>query len=409
MLESVVRKISKKGKNMKKYLSALTVLILAGLVNASTINVESGWNLISTAGISNVSTSCILNQLPKGSIIWSFDNYSKKWLAKSNSDIINSAISNHLLQFVENVNSTQGFWLNNVGGASTIDMNCTGSTTSSSSTNFVFGNVLNLTAYDMFQSGNIFFDVTGDGGYDKVIVNSQTNVTDEWYEYNGTGFVLSDTMDINITVNSDNNFSYSIANGERGDIIINEIKEILAVGDENTSTAGLKYISVTSYVTHEGIGYWDPENWTPTYYDSNSSQDVPVADIDTLKNLYINPNSGYWFGEPDNNVWMFEASSDTTITSGNIVRANYEGLWDNCTPTNEYDCKKFVRTTDVVGSWSLQNGILSVDAPEAKIEWKFESGRLYKKEIEKVGSVHNWFWLWGDDPTTIETQIRSKF
>ena len=385
---------------MKKYLSALTVLILAGLVNASTINVESGWNLISTAGTSNVSTSCILNQLPEGSIIWSFDNYSKKWLAKSNSDIINSAISNHLLQFVENVNSTQGFWLNNVGGVVAIDMNC------ANIPMFTFGTNLSYTAYEIFNADNIFFDVSEGDGYDKIIVNSQTNITDKRYEFNGTDFILQDTMDINITINSDNNFSYSIAGGERGDIIINEIKEIVAVDDVNVS--GLKYISMTSYITQEGEGFWDLEGWQPTYYDDSQNKSVQITDIVTFKNQFIDPNGGYWNGEPDNNVWMFAESNDTTVTSGNVVKAQFSGYWENCTPSNEYDCKKFIRTNEVIGQWSLQNDILTVNLSDETIEWKFNNGQLFRKEIEKIGSKHDWFWLWSDNPTDLENTIRSN-
>ena len=385
---------------MKKYLSALTVLTLAGLVNATTINVESGWNLISTAGTSNVSTSCILNQLPEGSIIWSFDNYSKKWLAKSNSDIINSAISNHLLQFVENVNSTQGFWLNNAGGVVAIDMNC------ANIPMFTFGTNLSYTAYEIFNADNIFFDVSEGDGYDKIIVNSQTNITDKRYEFNGTDFILQDTMDINITINSDNNFSYSITGGERGDIIINEIKEIVAVDDVNVS--GLKYISVTSYITQEGEGFWDLEGWQPTYYDDSQNKNVQITDIVTFKNQFIDPNGGYWNGEPDNNVWMFAESNDTTVTSGNVVRAQFNGYWENCTPSNEYDCKKFIRTNEVIGQWSLQNDILTVNLSDETIEWKFNNGQLFRKEIEKIGSKHDWFWLWSDNPTDLENTIRSN-
>lgn len=385
---------------MKKYLSALTVLTLVGLVNASTINVESGWNLISTAGTSNVSTSCILNQLPEGSIIWSFDNYSKKWLAKSNSDIINSAISNHLLQFVENVNSTQGFWLNNAGGVVAIDMNC------ANIPMFTFGTNLSYTAYEIFNADNIFFDVSEGDGYDKIIVNSQTNITDKRYEFNGTDFILQDTMDINITINSDNNFSYSITGGERGDIIINEIKEIVAVDDVNVS--GLKYISVTSYITQEGEGFWDLEGWQPTYYDDSQNKSVQITDIVTFKNQFIDPNGGYWNGEPDNNVWMFAESNDTTVTSGNVVRAQFNGYWENCTPSNEYDCKKFIRTNEVIGQWSLQNDILTVNLSDETIEWKFNNGQLFRKEIEKIGSKHDWFWLWSDNPTDLENTIRSN-
>lgn len=385
---------------MKKYLSALTVLTLVGLVNASTINVESGWNLISTAGTSNVSTSCILNQLPEGSIIWSFDNYSKKWLAKSNSDIINSAISNHLLQFVENVNSTQGFWLNNAGGVVAIDMNC------ANIPMFTFGTNLSYTAYEIFNADNIFFDVSEGDGYDKIIVNSQTNITDKRYEFNGTDFILQDTMDINITINSDNNFSYSITGGERGDIIINEIKEIVAVDDVNVS--GLKYISVTSYITQEGEGFWDLEGWQPTYYDDSQNKSVQITDIVTFKNQFIDPNGGYWNGEPDNNVWMFAESNDTTVTSGNVVRAQFNGYWENCTPSNEYDCKKFIRTNEVIGQWSLQNDILTVNLSDETIEWKFNNGQLFRKEIEKIGSKHDWFWLWSDNPTSLENTIRSN-
>lgn len=393
---------------MKKGMSIVATMALFGTLNASMVLIENGWNLVSTDGQSNVSTSCILDQLPTDSLIWSYINHG--WYAKSNSDMVNTAISDHDIPMIDLLSSTQGFWLYNSGAATSVDMNCTESTDSNidmnSSPNFVFGDDLNLTAYNMFQPNNIFFDVTDDYGYEKLIVNSETNIRGEWYEYDGTNFDLPETMDINITVNSDRNVSYSLANGERGYIIINEIKEVLAVDDDNTSGVGLKYISMTSYITDEAEGNWDPENWTPTYYDSDSNQEVPVTDITTLKNLFIDPNNGYWFGEPDNKVWMFEASSDTSITSGNIVRANYVG---NCTSTNENDCKIFVRTSEVVGSWSLQDGILSVDAPEAKIEWKFDNGQLYKKEIEKVGSVRNWFWLWADNPTTLEEQIRSSF
>ncbi|WOE69409.1 hypothetical protein RZR97_09845 [Hydrogenimonas thermophila] len=393
----------------KQIISAFSTLFIVGSVSGSTLIVENGWNLVSTAGNSGVTAECILDQLQQDSLIWIFDNKGKDWSGRSNNESINNVITSYSFSLVETIEESDGFWLFNTGSTKEVDLNCTYSDYENnieSIPNFIFGNELAFTAYDIFKTGNVLFSIDSDG-YDRVDVKSPTNVIDKWYEFDENEFILQETMDINITVNSDNNFSYALPDGEKGDIIINYIKEILAVDDENVS--GLKYISVTSYVTQEGEGYWEIDGWQPTYYDNNLSQDVQITDIITFKNQFIDPNGGYWNGEPDNDVWMFAASDDKTITNGDIVKAQFDGYWDNCTPTNEYDCKKFIRTNEVIGSWSLQSNILTVDLPNEKLEWKFDNGKLYRKEVEKIGSTNNWFWLWGDNPDNIENEIRIKY
>lgn len=250
-----------------KYLVVFAILALYGNLGAATLKIESGWSLLSTGGENNVSVDCILNKLPSYSLIWKYSN--KKWYAKSNSEEINNKISNiQAIGLAESLDITEGFWVYNSGDSIdiNIDKNCTNeeinnSNVNDNSPNFVFGNELNLTVYDLIKQGNIFFDVAKfDDGYEKIIVNSATNVTVEDYEKDANGSInLVKSNEYNITINSDNNFSFT-SNLEEGDIVINEIKQVLSVEGEDTSTWGLKYISVTGYISDE-TGNKKEGNW----------------------------------------------------------------------------------------------------------------------------------------------------
>jgi len=110
---------------------------------------------------------------------------------------------------------------------------------------------------------------------------------------------------------------------------------------------------------------------------------------------------------------MFEASNDTNITSGNLVEAQFVGMWKGCT-TGGNECKKYSPTTNVIGTWDLNSsGILTMDTNSSKQYYRFNSGTLEEAWIDKAGSSYNMEWVTGGSDTTvnssIEATIRASF
>ena len=76
----------------------ISLMINITLLSADNINIQKGWNLLSTGKNSEVNSSCLLNKLSSYTpIIWSFDNSTKSWI---NENSTKGIIKNH-----------NGFWL----------------------------------------------------------------------------------------------------------------------------------------------------------------------------------------------------------------------------------------------------------------------------------------------------------
>lgn len=369
---------------MKKSLSLSFVLALSVNLSAATVGVQNGWNLISTAGENNVASECILNQLSQGSMIWKYN--SNQWFAKSNDPQINNLIYNHNIEFVNSIGLKEGFWVYNSGDFVDVNMSC-------------LNNEVNFTMNYLLQPGNVFFgvDIVEEGvGYGKFIVNSQDNIKEQDYEFNGTGFNLTYQGDINTTIVSDNNVSYSslMPDREKGYLILNEVKKVSTLGDLNVSDLGVVSFYFNRYVTQGEEDHWEEENWGPSY-----------NDIESLKNSFIDPNDKYHEfcnDESEGGPFMFEASTDTSITSGNVVKAKLIGISSD-------GHKEYARTDEVVGSWKLENGILTAITPKEIVKWKIEDGKRYETIDERAGSVWKEVWFMAKDPAKFEERIREYY
>jgi len=102
--------------------------LLCSFLYGETLTVEKGWNLLSISGTSS-EADCILNQLSEGSILWKYDNINKKWLAKSNSEAINSNLERNGISPASTLNATDGFWVYNPLSSKVIEQYCTESDT----------------------------------------------------------------------------------------------------------------------------------------------------------------------------------------------------------------------------------------------------------------------------------------
>jgi len=397
---------------MKRYILSLS---LASALFAG-IQVKSGWSMVSTGGVDSLDASCILQQLPSGSVVWSYKD--DAWMAKSNSEQVNNLISGHNIALYNSIGRYDGFWVfNSSTDPVNIEMNCShqynrddqnGSSNDQNSSsdniesNFTFGGNITFTTTDLLQQGNTFFDVSNTDGYDKTVVSSGAFI-DTWYDCDGGQCTQEEDDTITIgNINSDNNISVTIDSGEQGDLVINSAKSITAVDGNDTTGLGLKLIDLTYTVTVSGSGHWDDRE-EDTYYDQSTNSQQYITDIVTLKNQYINPNSSYWFGDDDNgDVYIFAESNDTSITSGNVVKAIQDGYHSN-------GHKRYVRGTEVVGTWTLSNGVLTADTPTKIKKWRFNNGTFQELEIEKPGSTYHMKWITGNSPSYIEQVIRSFY
>ena len=96
---------------------------------ASTLQVENGWNLVSI-DTNSTTTDCILSQLPKGALVWKYDNIAKQWQAKSNIDTLNQQIQGAGFGFASTLLATDGFWIYNPNSPLSIQQFCANPTLS---------------------------------------------------------------------------------------------------------------------------------------------------------------------------------------------------------------------------------------------------------------------------------------
>ena len=103
--------------------SLLISTILISNLSAVSVTIYNGWNLISTAGVDNVQSSCLLKEIQGKSSLWTFEN--GKWKGNSNDQKTQEAIKNAGFGIVSTITKEQGFWVYNPNDNIKLEMNCT--------------------------------------------------------------------------------------------------------------------------------------------------------------------------------------------------------------------------------------------------------------------------------------------
>ena len=110
-----------------------------------------------------------------------------------------------------------------------------------------------------------------------------------------------------------------------------------------------------------------------------------------------------WFD--DDNYAMLSGNIDDT--SGNIVKGIQNGLWNNCTITDENDCKKIIKTDTTIGKWTFNPSTgISINLPnESEVLSIIENDEsptgyyIQSHGYDKVGSIWHEKLFSGTDAT----------
>ena len=89
--------------------------------NAGVIHFENGWNIVSFGELNHVDVNKTLSLMSDGSIVWTYDNINKNWLAKSNNLQTDTLILSNKFQLAKYIEKYHGFWIYNAGN--NIDLN----------------------------------------------------------------------------------------------------------------------------------------------------------------------------------------------------------------------------------------------------------------------------------------------
>lgn len=389
---------------------------LASALLGSQITIQNGWNLLGT-GYENVVLNNKFSAHPEVSLVWGYTNDTKQWLAYGNSAVTAQVLVDNNISKLEFVPSHVGYWVLNNGSAFTIDTpdgnvssgdnnntnndqnNSNSSQQKSIDINVTYGAALTgKTLSSFLVDGTTFFEIEGHE-YIKNSV-SGSSITSEWYKDVNGSLTLEETENINVsTVNG----TYTLTDiGEKGTISLDSVSQIETVN--GVIVTGMQSLKVTAVVTQQAtIQKWYKSSWTPKYFDETLNQNIPVTDVVKLKNNYI---KGNWFGNNDNKQ-MFAASSDTSVTSGDVMLAAATGTQQNCTPSSDYDCKIYSPSSTKVGTWNLTNDILTVDTNASVNAWQFNNGIFEESWIDKVGTSHQMEWITGGTDTAVNSAIES--
>ena len=256
-----------------------------------------------------------------------------------------------------------------------------------------------LTITNLETLGQVYqFEDDEDHWYGIFNIASGTNlisVVD--YEYEGSVWENDENMSLDYTITDSSIMHLSDDTGFEADYEIVGTQQVTKIGTQSYTNLYLSDVNIT--VTASGTGETDTWDWAPTYYDGTQEQNV-TTNLE-LKNMYLTNDN--WFGG-DNKYAMLSGS--TSDTSGDVVKGVQDGLWDGCTVTADNDCKKIVRTTEVVGSWSYDSAGTYVDLPDKTKTLSVISDAnsptgyyVQSHDIEKVGTVWNEKILTGSDAT----------
>ncbi len=355
---------------MKK-LIPISLIAAATLYAGTTIN--TGWNLVGAVADVNPSTiNC-------AKTVWTYDQ-TNGWSLFQNVD----STQNFNYPTLSNISMGSGFWINSTCDT-TIDAT---STTASNDLNMTTSTATKLTWSQLASMTTPIIGVEEDedhAEYSVWDINTSTfSITEKEYDYSDTSWEFDEKFGGTITPNTDYNISIVESVSDFGaDIIIKDTKQITSIGD--TTYSNLFVTDIEIVVTVSGLEETHMWNWAPTYWDGSSS--VAVTTNTELKNMFLTNSN--WFG--DDYAMM---SGNTSDTSGNIVKGIQDGLWEGCTVTAENNCKKIVRTSAVIGSWTFDSNGIAMDLPRESQTLSIVSNTdsstgyvIQSKSVDKVGSI----------------------
>ena len=232
-----------------------------------------------------------------------------------------------------------------------------------------------------------------------------TGNTFTFSEYNENNVSLhTDTAEATLDPTDSKKLTLRFTHGSVYDLILENIEDVTTYNGVDVSAYNIKKITETHTCTRAGDPEFEPADWTPTYWDGNSSQ--PITDTATYVNQYVAQDTGWWLGDGDDShghKYMFAPQAAVTAgvaASGDIVIADANGTRENCT---EGDCTIYVRTDNVVGTWTLsEDGLLVETVPnEYEQEIKFVDGHMEEADIDIVGKTEEGHWYLGVTPEVL--------
>lgn len=361
---------------MKKMLTVS--LVVSSLLQASSVNIYSGWNLVGAVTDVNPTTiNC-------AKTIWSFDplNQSNPWSLYQNVDTSHNFGFNNL----SNIEKGKGFWiysncntpLNFLDGTVPDDQNMIFDINASQSSLLSFSTLTDAFTFENRNEDHDYFS--------KINISGQ-NISVEDYELKNQQWILDDQFGGTFTINDEQNISLVMDDGLEADLVLTDTKKVNSLG--GTVYDDLYISDIEFHITRVGSPWADTWDWAPRYWDQTTQQEVNVTTNTQLLNMFLLQNN--WFGAD-----YAMLSGSTSDITGNIVSGNFVGYCDmNNDGVLDQECKMVERTTNVIGSWSFdtQNGI-TVDLPnEIETISVIQDSTsptgyfVYSQGNDKVGSV----------------------
>lgn len=266
---------------------------------------------------------------------------------------------------------------------------------------------VNATATTTESFSNLENFMMLDNGNDKPsyinFTKGTTNFSSNEYLFNGTSW------------QADGNFSGTVNNN---DVSIADSGEGINLEIYHTQkVAGYSNLYmhfVKSTVTTAPNNYeYDTWNWSnPSYYNPTTQQQVPITNLDSLIAGFTtrdNQGGGVHFGDNESPMFLDQNASLLPTRGGNVVLGKWTGgYYDGCTDS---DCKVFMRTDNIVGTWSedVDNNRINVETPQSYLTFKVKQVdsdyKIAEGDKDKEGAVWYDVILSGADAT--DTNIRA--
>lgn len=418
---------------MKFFKSVMLSGIAASALFGGTVSVPtSGWNLLGAVESINPSSTFNVSTVKS---VWEWNATTQKWIAYAPSTStsyagINTLKTNNSIALFgtsDLISIGSGYWINTTSANNIYTINSSSSSASSTSAvSPIFSttapaqkNLTNLTSFYM-QDTNSFADKE----FGKMSIVGQTmNSTD--YRVNNC-VLSSDTSTSTIMSNptpTATTMSISDIDGQVGSVVVGETKEITGVKyNASNATMTLTQIGVpagtsiyatagTYTVTTQATApKWEAENWTPMY------NNIAITDINTYLTQAIAQN--WWFGAEQGSPKVAMLMGTSTATTGNVVEGN--SPVKQCQTGSTTNCwYNYTKTTTVIGTWSLANGILTITPNENltdsygyfknEIQYaKFVGNVFYRGWLEKLGTVYN-FYMYTTNNASIQDTVLDQF
>ena len=236
-----------------------------------------------------------------------------------------------------------------------------------------------LTNFVMFESN----DADDDLEYTKISKNGNTiSVTD--YEYDGSSWSSEEVS--GVTINGD---TVTLPDGEKIKFSIYSTKKAV-----NNSSLSDLYISDAFEKVVVGTSEYEVDTWdwtNPTYFDPADNQQKNITDLDLLIAGFTtsgNNGEGMWFGGDENPMFLNQDHK--------VVQGRQDGNYDDGHP-------RYVRTEQVVGTWTSDGTYISVDTPSEALKFRIiQEGEGYyieESSKDKIGAVTHDIILTGSNAT----------